>query len=225
DQLDNAFTGMLFENTHRHFRHSSGFVSVANTIDHRDKDAAVQRFDQVHVAGDGLSGNRARGDAPINYFAGGNVAQAKLMQPFFHGDDSTLANFGFDVELVHQPFGTGQPNSQAFAGGEAILHGLTHVRDSGPLILGDDRQAAPVAPMDQPQDHPAAFGVFDDVAGNFRNGRGDAGEVGTLEAEFDRQATALLTRGDDVRRGGNINSRFAFHGFDFSWPSGPGRPV
>src|SRR2546426_10052599 len=65
--------------------------------------------------------------------------------PFFHGDGCADADFGNDVEIVHQQFRSGQTHAQPSARGVAVLHGLRDIGDARPPIAGDDAQAAPVA--------------------------------------------------------------------------------
>src|SRR6266702_1168119 len=58
--------------------------------------------------------------------------------PFFHGDGRTDADFGNDVEIVHQQFRSGQTHAQPSARGVAVLHGLRDIGDARPPVAGDD---------------------------------------------------------------------------------------
>src|SRR6266481_2518605 len=58
--------------------------------------------------------------------------------PFFHRDGRADADFGNDVEIVHQQFRSGQTDAQPSAGGVAVLHGLRDIGDARPLVARDD---------------------------------------------------------------------------------------
>ena len=54
--------------------------------------------------------------------------------PFLGGDDRTLVDRGFDLEVVHQTLHAGQAEAEVARGREAILHRLADIRDARPPL-------------------------------------------------------------------------------------------
>src|SRR5882724_11212538 len=50
-----------------------------------------------------------------------------ITHPFFHRDGRADADFGNDVEIVHQQFRSGQTHAQPSARGVAVPHGLRDI--------------------------------------------------------------------------------------------------
>src|ERR1043166_2146247 len=152
-------------------------------------------------------------------------------QPLLHRDGRSDADLGLDVEFIHQPFCSRQPDAQAFAGRKAVLHGLRDVRDPGAVIAGDDAQAMSGAVIFAAENDFPALGVFDYVARNLGDGGGDERHLCAIETQFSRQGANVLTRHHNVLRGGNRHPCFTCHGGSPSWsarrdrlglPRGPG---
>src|SRR5262245_21723646 len=87
-------------------------------------------------------------------------------RPLAHGDTGTLAAFGVQLELVHEPPRARQSQAEAARGRETVLHGHRGVGDAGPDVLGHDRHAAPAVLLHDRDGDFTARGVLDDVAGD-----------------------------------------------------------
>src|SRR5882672_1074049 len=145
--------------------------------------------------------------------------------PFFHGDGRADADFGNDVEIVHQQFRSGQTHTQPSARGVDVLHGLRDIGYARPAVARDDGEAAPVAVVRRLENDFPTLRVLHDVARDFGDGGGDEGQVRALKTQLHRQRTALLTRRYNVRLGGDRHPRFIWRHADSSWFSDPGTPA
>src|SRR6266481_3817003 len=153
------------------------------------------------------------------------LSSCMAAHPFFHRDGRADADFGNDVEIVHQQFCSGQPHAQPSPRGVAVLHGLRDIGYAGPVVTGDDGEAAPVAVVRRPEDDFPALRVLDDVARDFGDGGGDERQVRALKTQLHRQRTTLLTRRYNVRLGSQEHPRFIWRHADSSWFSDPDTPA
>src|SRR6478609_226463 len=119
--------------------------------------------------------------------------------PFGHCPGGALADFGDDVELVHQSSGAGQPEAQASVGAHAVPHRTGDVTDPGAGVPGDDGNSAATGFVHDPYDDLPAAGEFHDVAGDLRDRGGDQGEIGGGEPGPGRDVAALLSGCHHVR--------------------------
>src|SRR3989442_2896952 len=145
--------------------------------------------------------------------------------PFFHGDGCADADFGNDVEIVHQQFRSGQTHAQPSARGVAVLHGLRDIGDARPPVARDDAQAAFGAEVRSLENDFPALRVLDDVARDFGDGGGDERQVRAFKTQLRRQRAALLTRRYNVRLGRDGHARFIWRHADPSWFSDPDTPA
>src|SRR5512135_3778743 len=68
--------------------------------------------------------------------------------PLAHRDGGAFARLGVDLELVHQPPGTGEPKSQSTGGRETVLHGQTDIGDPRTVVPHDHGDPALPALLD-----------------------------------------------------------------------------
>src|SRR5687768_5662228 len=102
--------------------------------------------------------------------------------PLLHGDCGAFSQTGLDLDLVHEPHGAPDPHSQARVGLEVLPPHRFHVRDTGPLIVGDHCQARAAFLAELTDGHMARGGMDRDVSGDLRNGRRHEGGVRPREA-------------------------------------------
>src|SRR5579859_1118435 len=157
-------------------------------------------------------------------FGFSTTAAFMSMQPFFHGHSGPFAHFGFNVKLIHQPFGAGQSDAQPLVGGIAVLHRLGNVLDAGAFVARHDQDTALVAVVHRGHDNFAAFGVIDDISRHFGYGGGNQGQVRSVKAQLECQSTSPLARRYNVSGRVDGNARFIFHVLRFSWPAGRDTP-
>src|SRR5262249_25761104 len=103
-----------------------------------------------------------------------------------------------DRELVGQPLGAGQAETEPAAGGVAILHGQCYVCNSRAFAFEGETHAAPHAVDDDFDRRAPAAAMVDGVAGELARRRHQLGLIHEAEAALDRALTHGLTHDDDV---------------------------
>src|ERR1700733_3893562 len=96
--------------------------------------------------------------------------------------DGALARRGRDVELVDQPFGAAQPETQALAAGIAVGHRQFHVGDAGALVGEGQPHAVALAVAQGFHTHVAPPAVIDGFACDLAGGGDDFGLVDQAES-------------------------------------------
>src|SRR5690349_25161326 len=100
-----------------------------------------------------------------------------MLSPTRQCDDGAATRRRLDIELVAEPLGAAEPQSEAVPRGKAVAQRLGDVGDARPLVGEDQPQAAPDAGAQAVETQIAAAAIVDRIARDLAGGGHDLGLV------------------------------------------------
>src|SRR5262245_18573110 len=138
-----------------------------------------------------------------------------LSTPFRRRHRRSLADSGFNRELVHETTHTRQSQSQSARSGVRVLHRALDVSDAGSAIAGRDGDAAPVPAVHGFQANLSSGRVRQHVSSELGDRRGDSHDIGGGESELGGERPPFLSGNDDVAvrvdRNADLTGRHRIH--------------
>src|SRR5215469_2123788 len=126
--------------------------------------------------------------------------------PFRNGYGRPFIELGCNIEFIHQPPRTSQPETHTIATREPIRHCLINVAYSWSLVREHEPQALPGAIIYSLHAEVSAAPIVDRVARDLACCRDNLGLVDDAEAKFCRHLAHRSAHRDDIFRGSDRQS-------------------